>query len=146
MSSGYQGANAENLTRMHNLVLVVLWAWPVWIGWNVAVFLLAAGLFRPDCPCYTGFDLVLPDWLPDLLTPDEIAAITAHELGHKHHGHVWRNLVACCLFLPIDRPAQELQADDFAARAGHAQTLASALVKMSSHPVDHARAARLANL
>jgi Zn-dependent protease with chaperone function len=131
---------------MPDLALIAFWAWSLWATWNVAVFLLAAGLFRPNCPCYTGFRIVLPDWLPTLLTPGEIAAVTAHEMGHKHHGHVWRNLVACCLFLPIDRYGQELQADDFAARAGHAQALATALVKMSMHPVDIARAARLAKL
>lgn len=117
-------------------------AFGMWVFFNVLAFLIGAR-FPPDCPCYTGFRVVMPAWLDDILTPDEIEAVLAHEQGHQHHAHVWRNLAAKCVFLPVDRLAQEHQADDYAASGGHAGALASALAKISTHPQDLARAARL---
>lgn len=37
--------------------------------------------------------IVLTDTLLAGYTPDEIAAILAHELGHHHYGHIWRGIV-----------------------------------------------------
>lgn len=45
---------------------------------------------------FTGFGrakrIVFYDTLINTLTPDEIEAVLAHELGHFHHRHVWRRL------------------------------------------------------
>lgn len=40
-----------------------------------------------------GSDIVLTDALVELLSPDEINAVVAHELGHVHHRHVARMLI-----------------------------------------------------
>lgn len=37
-----------------------------------------------------GADIVLTDALVELLNPDEVRAVVAHELGHVHHHHVAR--------------------------------------------------------
>lgn len=45
---------------------------------------------------FTGFGrakrIVFFDTLLERLTPDEIEAVLAHELGHYHHRHLWRRL------------------------------------------------------
>lgn len=79
------------------------------------------------------------------------AAVIAHEAGHRHHKHLWIQL----LFMFDSREdrrkllhAQEFQADDFARALGLGQELANALrrfpeAESDSHPSTRARVARL---
>ncbi|MBP9217219.1 MAG: M48 family metallopeptidase [Sterolibacterium sp.] len=50
---------------------------------------------------FTGFGqarrIVFYDTLLERLTPPQIDAVLAHELGHYHHRHVWRRLMALAL-------------------------------------------------
>jgi STE24 endopeptidase len=47
---------------------------------------------------FTGFGaakrIVFFDTLLDKLKPEEVEAVLAHELGHFHHRHIWKRLVA----------------------------------------------------
>lgn len=119
-------------------------SWAGWILLNLVVLVAAALLMRPDAPCFNGFRIIIPAWLPTKLTPEEMAAIVAHEEGHRHHRHIWENLARVCLFsatTPGRRREQEDEADDFAIAAGHARALASALVKLG--PTENARLHRI---
>jgi len=126
---------------------VVLSVWLGWVVLNVAALLLApyvAG--RRDWAFTNGLVIVVPDSIKAALTEAELAAIYAHEQGHRAHMHPLRNLARALVFIP--RPddlaaRQELQADDYAAARGHGPALASALRKLSTHPFDLARADRL---
>lgn len=124
----------------------------VWVAWgsvNVVALILAALILRPNQPCFNGFRILIPVCLGKVLTPAEVAAVIAHERGHRRHLHIWVNLVLTCCFVSISaarRRRLEFEADDYAARGGHAQALASALDKMSAHPFDVERAARLRTL
>lgn len=86
----------------------------------------------------------MPSHVRLALDREELAALMEHELGHARHRHAWRNLARLALtFRPASaerRLAQELEADDCAQDPA---ALARALRKLSSHPVDLARAARL---
>lgn len=127
-------------------VLAALWAG--WVGANVAALILAALLVRPNQPCFNGFRIVIPAWMGQVLTPSEVAAVIEHERGHRRHLHIWANLALTCCFVSISmarRRRLEFEADDYAARGGHAQALASALDKISAHSFDAERAARLRN-
>jgi Zn-dependent protease with chaperone function len=80
----------------------------------------------------------------DLLDPDELQAVVAHERGHAHeaHGLVMLPLVGMRRtigFIPYARLAPtavagllEMAADDYAARRTDRQKLASALVSMAT--------------
>jgi Zn-dependent protease with chaperone function len=128
-------------TELH--VVVVFWA--TWVAWNLALVLLAV-LTPCDRPCCNGFAVLLPDWLSSVLDPDEVAAVAAHERGHLMRLHVWSNLFWRCVMIPpgaAARRRQEWAADDYAASNGHGLALASALLKLSKHPDDVERAARL---
>jgi Zn-dependent protease with chaperone function len=79
------------------------------------------------------------------------AAVIAHEAGHRHHKHLWIQL----LFIFDSREerrrllhAQEFQADDFAKSLGLGQELANALRRFPeeaspTHPSTRERVARL---
>lgn len=121
---------------------LLLCIWAIWVALNLACMMLIV----PRVPSFTGFRVVIPEWLHRELTPDEVAAITAHEQGHRHHGHVWQNFALRCVFRVASkerRRAQELEADDYAARCGYAPLLASALRKLSHTTFDYERAQRL---
>ena len=125
---------------------IACWLWDGWIMFNLMMLVLAATVL-PVCQAhFDGFRVRLPTSLPDLLTPSEVAAVVAHEHGHRHHAHVWMNLMLRCLFLKSSaqrRRQQEMEADDYAAALGHGLELAAALRKLSSHPDDLSRADRL---
>lgn len=64
-------------------------------------------------------------------------AVLAHEHGHRHHGHVWKRLIAG-LFLSDDAYAallhrQEFEADAYARAQGHGNALAVALGRTPEH-------------
>lgn len=124
---------------------LLLCAWAMWIAANLACMMIVV----PRVPSFTGFRVVIPKWLHEQLTPEQIAGIAAHEYGHRAHGHVWQNFALRCVFLMASeerRRAQEFEADDYAARCGHAQSLASALKKLSRNPFDRERAMRLGTM
>lgn len=124
---------------------LLLCAWAMWIAANLACMMLII----PGVPSFTGFRVVIPKALHGTLTPEEIAAVTAHEHGHRHHGHAWKNFALVCVFMTASkerRRAQELEADDYAAQRGHAQSLSSALRKLSHFPFDLYRAKRMSVL
>ncbi|MES3022753.1 MAG: hypothetical protein V4857_14330 [Pseudomonadota bacterium] len=129
------------------MIELILGAWAVWVAFVVTSYLLGV-LFmeRQRAPCCDGMRVHIPDWVPFMLTSSELAAVVAHERGHMHYMHVWTNLALLCVFVwpsKERRRAQEWQADDYAARAGHAKALASAILKLGCHPDDVARADRL---
>ena len=45
----------------------------------------------PNAVALAGGDVVFTDALVELLTPDELVGVYAHELGHVHHRHVVRS-------------------------------------------------------
>lgn len=121
-------------------------AWACWSAFNLSLMLFASFVVSPNQPCFTGFAIVIPAWVVGALNASELEAITAHEQGHKAHWHPWKNFAAVCLFTPTSpatRLRQEHEADDYAAARGHGIALASALVRLSTHPNDIERAARL---
>jgi len=121
-------------------------AWVAWVGWHFARMCLAAVLVTPTRACFDGFRVIIPATVRDALSPAELAAIIAHEHGHRHHLHVWANFARLCLFCrasPKRRYLQELQADDYAIARGHRVGLISALMKLSSSPQDFARVERM---
>lgn len=80
------------------------------------------------------------------------AAVIAHEAGHRHHKHLWIQLLFCFILSKDElsrlRHAQEFQADDFARNLGLGQELANALRRFPeassySHPSTRDRVARL---
>lgn len=125
-------------------VAILATAWAGWILLNLVLLAVSALLLRPDAPCFNGFRIIIPAWLPTKLTPAEVAAVIAHEEGHRHHRHVWENFARVCLFAgpsSIRRYQQENEADDYAIAAGHARALASALVKLG--PTENTRLYRI---
>lgn len=125
---------------------IVCWLWASWVAFNLLMVALAATVLPVQQAHFDGFRARLPTWLPELLTNDEIAAVISHEHGHRHHLHVWINLVLRCLFLNPGarrRRRQEIEADDYAVANGHGRSMASALRKLSNHPDDLSRAERL---
>jgi Zn-dependent protease with chaperone function len=126
----------------------VVWtALGLWAAWIIFHFVLML-IIRPSVPSATGFRIVIPRTLFEsgTLTLAEVAAVVAHEEGHRRRGHVWQNFALVCVFARASaarRRAQELQADDYAASRVPAFNLASALRKLSRHPFDLERAIRL---
>lgn len=121
----------------------LLWIWACWAAAWVALFLLSAWLVRPDWPCFNGFVVHIPATWYAALTREELIAVVEHELGHRSRAHPWLNLARVCCFLPHTRgrrERQELEADDCVTHPRH---MASALMRMSAHPFDVYRAARL---
>ena len=93
-----------------------------------------------------GWRVNMPARLERELPANEYAAIVAHELGHIEHHHTWENLARACFFTSTSaerRREQEFEADDYARFLGCAAPLASALRRLSHHPFDLERAARL---
>ena len=131
---------------MHIAINIICWLWAGWVAFNLLMVALAATVLPVHQAHFDGFRARLPIWLPSLLTADEIAAVTSHEHGHRHHLHVWTNLVLRCVFLSPGarrRRRQEIEADDYAVANGHGRHMASALRKLSCHPEDISRAERL---
>lgn len=128
------------------MVEILLCAWLSWCLFNAAL-LFAGPYLMDDSGVYTnGFTTAFPQSIRDRLTPEQQAAIQAHEDGHKFHRHALKNLARLCFFVPrSDSTAlqQEIEADNYAARMGHARNLASALRLLSENNVDHYRAALL---
>lgn len=128
------------------MVEALLWAWAAWAAANVGLFLLAAWVLPPpDSPSFNGFSVRVPDSWRLALTGPELEAVVQHERGHRDLGHVWVNLLLLCCLCPASaerRMRQELAADDCVADP---LALSSALAKMSRHPFDLFRAARLAS-
>lgn len=121
---------------------ILLSLWFAWAASNLALMAFA----RPDFPCYNGFRIYVPARYLDTLTIVEYLAIYAHEDGHRHHRHVWKNFARVCFFIPSNRRRrllQEFEADDYAAAQVSGLALASALRKLSTSPADLGRAARL---
>lgn len=128
------------------MVEILLWAWALWVAVNVVLFLFGAWVVPPpDSPEFNGFRVHVPDSWRLALTGPELEAVVQHERGHRDLGHVWINLLLLCCFCPASsgrRIRQELAADDCVADS---LALAVALTKMSRHPFDLFRAARLAS-
>lgn len=117
----------------------------LWAAW-VAAHLLLMAFIRPPVPSFTGFRIVIPDDYKEKLTVAEYCAIHAHEQGHRHHRHVWKNFALVCLFMRPSKEArwrQELEADDYSAYHTDPWALASALRKLGFSPLDNIRARRL---
>jgi beta-lactamase regulating signal transducer with metallopeptidase domain len=116
--------------------------WLVWCLGNLALMALVV----PRVPAYTGFRIVMPEYLKQALTMDEYFAVLAHERGHRHHRHAWWNYARVCVFWfpgKVRLAAQEIEADDYALGQGCALALATALRKLSRSPLDWVRAHRL---
>ena len=118
----------------------------LWLGWCtiVVVFFLLGVLFVDrDSPYFDGFRVRIPLQCRLILSELELEMVIMHELGHKKHFHVWKNLLRMFVFFPATkavRMRQELQADDYVTDPA---ALASALRKLSDHPFDISRAYRL---
>jgi hypothetical protein len=133
-------------SRMATAMHIAGWAWGAWIAFNLLVVAIFATALPVSWPCFDGFRVRIPAWLPKAIAPAELAAVVAHERGHRRHMHTWSNLALRCVFLtadPVRRRRQEHEADDYAAARGHGPALAAALRKLSAHPDDLARAERL---
>lgn len=128
------------------LFQILLTTWLLWVGWNVAVMLLSAVFYRSNYASFNGFVIVIPKWMMDQLSTQELQAIISHEEGHRAQLHVWENLLRSCLLMPTKyerRMEQELEADDHAIAAGHAEGLASALMQLSRDPFVLSRVNRI---
>ncbi len=132
---------------MLDLITLVLCVWGVWCLLQVALLLVVPPVAQAFGFAVTnGLWIVIPDDVRAKLTEEELAAVLAHERGHIHHLHAIENLVLACCFVgrsPKRAHQQELEADDYAAQLGHAAALASAISKLSQHPLDQLRARRL---
>lgn len=125
------------------MVELLIKLWLAWCVANVILFALGVKFGKHDHPYFNGFTVFVPwDWAL-ALSKRELEMVVMHELGHKAHWHVWKNLLRLLFCFParkITRVKQELQADDFVTDPG---SLASALRKMSVNPFDLYRADRL---
>lgn len=123
---------------------LLLSTWLLWVALQIALLLLA-GLVGGGTRTNGLWIRVSAD-TRSRLTAAELAAVIAHEHGHRARLHAFENLARACFFLPrsAQRAArQELEADDWAAARGHAAALASAIRKLSSSRFDAWRAGRL---
>jgi hypothetical protein len=124
---------------------LLLGAITLWLLWIAAHLVMMASM-RPRWPTYNGFRIYVPPRFVIRLTSAELEAVIAHEIGHQRLGHVWENFARICIFSKTSDGrlmAQELEADDFATLLLRGDVLASALRKISTHPFDLWRAARL---
>lgn len=130
---------------MRIALALLLLVWPAWVFGHLLLMLL----FRPDQPNFNGFSIDVPDWCRALLDEEELAAIVAHEEGHRELGHVWENFSEICAFRRqtiARRAQQEYDADDYADSLGHGPALARALRKLgkdTASAFDNVRARRL---
>lgn len=125
------------------MVEFIVGFWLAWCAVVIVMFMLGVVFAKPAHPQFNGFRIFVPDYCVRLLTEAELHAVVMHELGHKAHLHVWCNLLRLLFFVPMTkarRMKQELEADDYVIDS---RSLASALRKISGHPFDLYRAARL---
>ena len=129
------------------MIATALTLWAVWVAFNVALLVASPHLIQNTAGPFTnGLQIVVPPGMAEKVSPDELAAMLAHERGHIAYRHNLKNLLRTCFFVPRGAALyqlQELQADDFAAAQGHARALASALRTLSFNDLDWYRAARL---
>ncbi len=129
------------------MLSLLLSTWLLWVALQILLLLVApllGGGARTN-----GLWIVIPDSVRARLTADEVAAVIAHEQGHRARMHGIENLARACFFIgwPAKRAAQqELEADDWAAARGHKDALARAILKMGHTEFDLRRAARLLGL
>lgn len=128
----------------------MVWILAPWLAWCIfclAGLLLVPLVHKPRGNAYTnGLVVYVCPTLAEKLTPRELAAVVAHEHGHRARGHAWFNLARSCVFVrsnPAREWRQECEADDYAAARGYRLELASALRKMSYRARDRGRGARL---
>lgn len=129
-----------------NIAFIVGSAWLVWCLFHVGLLLASPYLLGRQHIVTNGFITAFPQHLRDKLTPEQQAAILAHEEGHKAHRHALKNLLRTFFFLrrsPKMAMVQEIEADQYAADRGHAEALATALRKLSGDAFDWYRARRL---
>jgi hypothetical protein len=130
------------------MLALILSAWLLWVALQV-LLLLVGPLFAPMLglgACTNGIWITIPGHVREILTPEELEAVIAHERGHRYRLHALENLVLACFFIrrsPARAWEQELQADEYAADMGHAKALASALRKLSCNSQDLLRARML---
>ncbi len=128
-------------------MIELLCSWGLWVMLNMALMISVPYLPARESRAFTnGISIVIPAWMSQRLSTDELAAVVAHERGHIAHLHAWKNLTRICFFRPTTqllRCMQELEADDYAADHGHARALATALRILSNDPFVEFRARRL---
>lgn len=118
--------------------------WAVWVLVCVSAWVLGPYMARGACT--NGLRIAIPQAMLTELDQEEMQAVIAHEVGHKHHAHAIRNLLRLCCFLPASAARlerQEQEADDYAAGIVGAAVVARALRKVSRHPAAIRRAERL---
>lgn len=128
------------------MVDALLTVWAAWAVFNLLLLLFGHRLAPPPGPYTNGLQIIVPPACAALLAPDELAAVIAHERGHRAKLHAFKNLLRAVVFIPRSREtiqAQELEADDYAARHADPAALAAALRKMSGAHFDLYRATRL---
>lgn len=129
------------------MLSLLLSSWLLWVALQVLLLLLAPLLGSGART--NGLWIVIPAVVREKLTPEELAAVIAHEQGHRARLHALENLARACVFLPRSARravVQELEADEWAAERGHAGALASAILKLGRSEFDLRRAARLLGL
>lgn len=117
----------------------------LWLFWTVGHLLLML-FFVPNTPSCNGVRIFIPEYLKAFLTPEQLAAVRCHEMGHLKRFHAWKNFLLVCVFLRPSqrrRQRQELEADDYAVRHGQGLALAEVLRQRSTNPFDIKRAERL---
>lgn len=129
---------------------IILGCWLVWVAGNALLLLLSPWIVGGRGGAFTnGLVVVIPQWLRQVLTAEELLAIEMHERGHIAHRHALRNLVRTALFIPRPRAVferHEHEADNYAAQHADPLALASALCKLSIDAFDIQRAARLTQI
>lgn len=122
-------------------------AWLGWVALNVLGLVLGPMIAGNRHGAFTnGLLIRIPPAVAQMLDADELAAVIAHEQGHRAHAHSFRNLARSCVFLKRSSRGfllQELEADDYASKRGHGAALARALRRLDGHPLNLYRAARL---
>lgn len=127
------------------MLTALLVAWWCWVMVCVVSWLVGPYIAR-GVACTNGLHIAIPQAMLAELDQDEIRAVLAHEVGHKHHLHAIRNLLRLCCFWPAcaaQLERQEQEADDYASGIVGAAVVARALRKVSHHPAAMRRAERL---
>ena len=136
------------MTPISFVLLMLGLAVGAWVGGHLLLWVASPLLFlKADTAFTNGLVIVVPKALRAKLSHDELAAVKAHEWGHIRLGHPYLNLLNACLNRRrsvAEGRLQELQADDYAASAGHGAALACVL-RRSVMPFDLYRAKRLAS-